>query len=270
MKSDCDTRLLQTRLVSALVPSEFNPRGIINEDTLTELVDSIREQGILQPLVCTDDGVVLIGHRRLAAAKLLGLQFVPVVIRKISSPVEGLLIGLTENIQRNDLTPIQEANAYLKLRCYSGMTQEEIAKQLGISLGRVQQRMAILELCPEAQELIERGLPLTGVPLLTRIKDTDKQLEVARIMVNRNLTISKLRMLVNRIEGLPSKGPSRKAQLVYLDTSRWQSIAGEFQIIGKLFDETCEECGMGSEQLVCNDCPLTSLASKISKLPQAH
>src|SRR5215468_12677192 len=103
-----------TRPIDSLSPNLLNPRGDVDSSGLGELAASIGAQGVLQPLLVTPGGVVVAGHRRLAAARLAGLQEVPVVIRDLD-PVQQQEIMLVENLQRRDLSAVEEARAYQRL-----------------------------------------------------------------------------------------------------------------------------------------------------------
>lgn len=145
-----------------LVPHPKNVRASLGD--LAELVASIRAVGLVQPLVVTplgDDGqhqrfLVMAGHRRLAAAKLVPVLHVPVVIRPELSEHHAVELMLVENLQRLQLNPIEEAQGYAALRAL-GRTQSQIAVQLGVNAARVSQRLSLLNLTPEEQQLVIEG-----------------------------------------------------------------------------------------------------------------
>jgi ParB family transcriptional regulator, chromosome partitioning protein len=145
-------------------PNPRQPRTSMADGELEELAASIREHGILQPLIVTraDSGYLLVaGERRWRAARLAGLQTVPVVL-KDATPQQLLEIALVENIQRQDLSPLEEAAAYRQLIDEHALTQEEVARRVGKSRSTVANTLRLLNLIPEAIEALERGLISEG------------------------------------------------------------------------------------------------------------
>ena len=140
-----------------LVPNPNQPRARFDEEALASLADSIREHGLLQPLL-----VILAGERRFRAARRAGLERVPVVIRERLDERAELEIALVENLQRRDLTPLEEARAYEHLRTQHGLSQAEIAERVGIDRSTVANSMRLLKLAPETQELVEAGTLSAG------------------------------------------------------------------------------------------------------------
>jgi ParB family chromosome partitioning protein len=149
-----------------LVPNPNQPRARFDEEALASLADSIREHGLLQPLLVTDAGadgfMILAGERRFRAARRAGLERVPVVIRERLDERAELEIALVENLQRRDLTPLEEARAYEHLRTQHGLSQAEIAERVGIDRSTVANSMRLLKLAPETQELVEAGTLSAG------------------------------------------------------------------------------------------------------------
>src|SRR5438132_10566410 len=125
----------ETRPIDCLRPNPLNPRGELHPAGLQELADSIRAQGVLQPLLVTPAGVVVAGHRRLAAARLAGLSDVPVVARDLDR-VQQQEIMLVENLQRQDLSPVEEARAYRRL-LDAGHTIAQLARRTGVPSARI-------------------------------------------------------------------------------------------------------------------------------------
>ncbi len=156
--------LAQTRAVievgvERLEPNPFQPRGEFREDSLTELAESIRAQGIVQPLVVRAVGEnyeIVIGERRWRAAQQLGLETVPCVVQEISNQ-EALELALIENLQREDLTCIEAARAYERLIEEFSLTQEELAERIGKSRPAVANTLRLLQLPEEIQLSIQKG-----------------------------------------------------------------------------------------------------------------
>ncbi|MFH1830666.1 MAG: ParB/RepB/Spo0J family partition protein [Pseudomonadota bacterium] len=144
----------------SIIPNRQQPRTVFDEEKIRELADSIREQGIIQPLIVSsisDDKYELIaGERRLRAARMLGLVMVPAVIKQVDE--EGMLaLSIIENIQREDLNPIEEARAYQELINQFGYTQEDVAKKVGKSRVAVTNGIRLLNLPQVVQEDVASG-----------------------------------------------------------------------------------------------------------------
>ena len=141
--------------IEEIVPNRFQPRQIFGEKELNELADSIKEHGIIQPLIVRplgDKYEIIAGERRYKAASIAGLYNVPVIVLE-KDDNESAELAIIENIQRKDLTPIEEAKSYQKL-LNRGLTQEEIAKKLGIAQPTVANKLRLLSLPDEVQEAL--------------------------------------------------------------------------------------------------------------------
>lgn len=200
--------------VSALEPGRFQPRQEIREESLTELADSIRQQGVLQPLVVrpiarpvTGPGQttheIVAGERRWRAAQIAGRTTVPVVVRNVDDQ-SALAIGLIENLQREDLNPIELANSLSRLVQEFELTHQQIADAVGRSRSSVSNFLRLLELHGGVRELLESGgidmgharalLPLAG----------DKQLEVAQKAAARGLSVRQVEQAVTALLAAPA------------------------------------------------------------------
>lgn len=151
--------------VAQLKPGQYQPRSLFDDEKLATLIDSIREKGIIQPLVVRDigEGVyeIIAGERRWRAAKTLNLSHVPVIIR-ICDDIEALELALIENIQRDDLNPLEEAEAYQKLMTQFGYTQEYVAKRIGKSRSYVANILRLNNLPGNIKGLILEGKMTAG------------------------------------------------------------------------------------------------------------
>ena len=147
--------------VDQLRPNPQQPRHRFDEEALEELAASIRVHGVLQPLLVSEDpprGYLLItGERRWRAARLAGLATVPAVIRERIEEEQQLELALVENLQRRDLTPLEESHAFDQLRVGLGLSQQEIADRVGMDRSTVANSLRLLKLPPEVQEMVERG-----------------------------------------------------------------------------------------------------------------
>lgn len=186
-EGDVDLSSVSEVPVSALKPNPQQPRKEFDETALRELADSIRQKGVLQPILAepSQDGTYLIvaGERRVRAARLAGLEKVPVLVRQFSTD-EKLEIALIENIQREDLNPIEEALAYRKLMEIAGLNQEQIASRVGKDRSTVANTLRLLKLTEEAQGALEKGAlsPGHARAILSLVNPADQQLLFKRIV----------------------------------------------------------------------------------------
>ncbi len=196
--------------IARLRPNPLNPRTELQTAGLEELAGSIRAQGVLQPLLVTPQGVVVAGHRRLAAARLVGLAQVPVLVRDLDR-VQQQEIILVENLQREALSPVEEARAYRQL-LDAGVTTAELARRVGITTARINARVLLLKLDEQVQWMFHRGdLPLTLAPILLRVADSGRQRQVATLAARRQLTVPELERIVERGAGALQTPPPKTA-----------------------------------------------------------
>ena len=168
-----------------LKPNPFQPRRTFNEESLQELAASIKEHGIIQPIIVEKNGdsyIIIAGERRTRAALLAGLERVPVVFREFESS-KKLEIALIENIQRENLNPIEEAKAYQEIMQLSGLNQEETAKRVGKSRPAVANAMRLLQLPDDMQTALEKGVLSAGHAraILSLINPADQRVLFTRI-----------------------------------------------------------------------------------------
>ena len=190
--------------LASIVPSPLQPRKNFAPDALQELVDSIRQHGIIQPLIVRRvDGrhELIAGERRWRAAQELGLAEVPVIVRT-ASDLEVLEISLIENLQRTDLNPIEEAQGYARLAEEFGMKQEEIAQKVGRSRAAVANAMRLLDLDPQIQTWVAQDLLSVGhAKVLLGVKAAEEQLRLAELVLKRNSSVPQTERLVSRYLG---------------------------------------------------------------------
>ncbi|MFZ1626988.1 MAG: ParB/RepB/Spo0J family partition protein [Candidatus Moraniibacteriota bacterium] len=188
-----DVPLTRVIPISDIVPNPHQPRLHFDETKLSELADSIREHGILQPLIVSPLGdgkyELIAGERRLQAAKQAGLATVPVVVREAGNQ-EKLELAIIENIQRHDLNPIEEAKAYLRLTDEFGLHQDEVAKKMGKSRPVVSNTMRLLILPVEIQRAIIEGKISEGhAKALLSIENPEKQRALFDLILKDELTV---------------------------------------------------------------------------------
>jgi ParB family chromosome partitioning protein len=187
--------------LAAIHPNPFQPRQHFAEAAIDELARSISEKGILQPLLVRpmNGGYELIaGERRFRAAQRIGLETVPVTVREASDG-EVLEIALIENIQRENLNPIEEAYAYRRLIEEFELTQDEIAQRVGKDRSTVANTLRLLQLPPEVQQEIERGALSAGhARALVGLNSDVARIELAREVLARRLTVRETEKLAKR------------------------------------------------------------------------
>lgn len=179
------------------------PRKAFDSDKIAELTESIKTHGIIQPLILrkSEDGLYIIvaGERRWRAAKLAGLKEVPAIVMDLSEK-EVLEISLIENIQRQDLNPIEEALAYKKLLSEFKLTQEDLSKRIGKSRTAITNTMRLMNLDNRVQQYIIEGIISEGHGrALLGIKDEEIQYELSQKVIDENLSVRELERLVKKI-----------------------------------------------------------------------
>ncbi len=202
---------------------QFNPlqpRGVIMPESLTDLVDSIREQGILEPLVVakTPAGYQLIaGERRLRAAKILGIQKVPVVV-KITTPQGILEMSIVENVQREDLNPIERALAYKRLIDEFDLSTTEVAKRVGKSVPVISNTIRLLSLPDAIKDALVAGVISEGhVRPLISLGDTALMLAIFKRILKENSTVRQTEELAREAKSeVEKKEPRTQKTKIYI------------------------------------------------------
>jgi len=212
--------------LASVVPSTLQPRKDFGREALQELIDSIRQHGIIQPLIVrpatagpSAGGQVgarfelIAGERRWRAAQEIGLATVPAIVRT-ASDLEVLELSLIENLQRADLNPIEEAQGYARLTNEFGMRQEDIALKVGRSRAAVANAVRLLDLHPQVQVWLAQNLLSVGhAKVLLALKAPEEQLLAAETVLRRNATVRSTERLVARQLGIGrSRRRSRRAQ----------------------------------------------------------
>jgi ParB family chromosome partitioning protein len=207
--------------VDELRPGRYQPRLQLREDSLAELAESIREQGVLQPLIVRAlhaDGTaprtyeIVAGERRWRAARLAGLAAVPVIVRELTDQA-ALAVALIENLQREDLNPIDQAQSMARLVEEFGMTHEEIAKALGRSRAGVTNFLRLLELADGVKDAIVAGTLDMGHARALLPLDSQRQVRLARKIVRLGWSARKVEQTVKALLEAPSSGSPRKSPI---------------------------------------------------------
>jgi ParB family chromosome partitioning protein len=190
--------------VAEIRPNPRQPRRFFDDARIAALAESIRQQGVLQPLVVrqVEHGYeLIIGERRFRAAQRAGLDRVPVVVKEVSD-AESLEMALVENIQREDLTPIEEALAYRQLMEEFHLTQEEVAGRVGKSRPVVTNLLRVLNLPDSIKDEVDRGnLSVGHARALLALETPDQQIEMANKIMRQGLSVRETEMLIARTQG---------------------------------------------------------------------
>jgi len=220
--------------VGEIHPNANQPRRQFNADDLNELAQSIKQHGVLQPLLVAekpDGGYELVaGERRWRAAQLSGLPSVPVMVKKLADQ-QKLEVALIENIQRQDLNPIEEAFAYRRLLDEFGLTQQAVAEKVGKSRPAIANAVRLLELPDEVQTALIQGKINTGqARALLSIAEKDEQLKILSSMLGERITVREL----EREAAKRSKTPRRRdPNLLYLEDNLRQFLGAKVAISSK-------------------------------------
>lgn len=209
--------------INDVEPNKNQPRRTFNEDSLIELSESIKQHGIVQPLVVAkqkDYYEIIAGERRWRAAKIAGLKEVPVIIKDYS-PQEIMEVALIENIQREDLNPIEEAKAYKNLIDEYNLKQDQVAEKVSKSRTAVTNALRLLKLDDRVQEmLINENISSGHARALLGLDDAEKQYNIAMQIFDEKLSVRETEKLVkqiNRPEQLPKPKKELKNDFVYRD-----------------------------------------------------
>lgn len=201
--------------IQQIIPNPSQPRNDISDEKLEELSNSIREHGILQPLILTKDAdqntyVLIAGERRLRAAKLAGLESVPAIVRKASDQ-ERLELALIENIQREDLTALEAADAYQQLNDEFGLSHDQIALRVGKSRTAVTNTIRLLKLPVVVREALAAGKISEGHGRALLALNSEKaQLAALHTIITQDLNVRKTEELIRKLSGEKPSKPASK------------------------------------------------------------
>lgn len=209
--------------ITLVEPNRKQPRKNFNEDSLQELSDSIKQVGLIQPILVQDRKdhyEIIAGERRWRAAKMAGLKEVPVIIRDYSEQ-EIMEISLIENIQREDLNPIEEAQAYKRLLEEFHLKQDEVAERVSKSRTAVTNSMRLLKLGEKVQQMVIDEMISTGhARALLAVEDQEEQYELAQKIFDEKLSVREVEKLVKNLhkpEKEKKKPENQTMQAIYQD-----------------------------------------------------
>ncbi len=230
--------------VELLQRGRYQPRDDMRPDTLAELAESIRKQGIIQPILVrpiSGGGTgaeqryeIIAGERRWRAAQQAGLMAVPAVIRDVPDEA-AIAMALIENIQREDLNPLEEARAFERLISEFKLTHQQVAEAVGRSRAAVSNLLRLLELAPEVAEMVERReLDMGHARALLGLEHRRKQVELAALIVKKSLSVRETEVLVRRMAAPPGSASTPAAKydpnVSRLETELAEKLGAKVQI----------------------------------------
>ena len=212
--------------VSKLIVNPFQPRKIFNEEALKELAESIKEHGIIQPIVVRKKEKkyeIIAGERRFRAAKLAGLKEVPAIVKEMTEQ-QMMEVAILENLQREDLTPIEEAEAYSSLIENLNFTQEALAKRLGKSRPHIANHIRLLQLPEDVRKLMNEGVLSMGHGrALLGLKNKGRIAEIAQKVIAQSLNVRQLESLVHQLnEGVSHETKEKVKKDVFVQATESQ------------------------------------------------
>ena len=226
--------------LSKVEPNREQPRKNFDEDSLQELAESLKQFGMLQPILVQNRGdyyEIIAGERRWRAAKIAGLKEVPVIVKKYTDQ-EIVEISLIENIQREDLNPIEEAQAYKRLLTEFHLKQDEVAERVSKSRTAVTNSMRLLKLCDEVQKMVVDDMISTGhARALISIEDPEEQYLIAQKIFDEKLSVREVEKLVKDLHKPPKppKEENKTLQAIYQEISERlkQSLSTKVSVSAK-------------------------------------
>jgi len=212
--------------VSKLIVNPFQPRKIFNEEALQELAESIKEHGIIQPIVVRKKEKkyeIIAGERRFRATKLAGLKEIPAIVKEMTEQ-QMMEVAILENLQREDLTPIEEAEAYSSLIENLNFTQDMLAKRLGKSRPHIANHIRLLQLPEDVRKLMNEGVLSMGHGrALLGLKNKGRIAEIAQKVIAQSLNVRQLESLVHQLnEGVSHETKEKVKKDVFVQATESQ------------------------------------------------
>lgn len=220
--------------LDVIQPNPLQPRQQFHAEAIAELAASIREQGLLQPIVVrkTKTGYeVVVGERRVRAARLAGLEQIPAVIRDALEDAQMLSLALVENIQREDLDPIEEARAFKELMSRASMTQQKIAHTVGKSREAIANALRLLKLPLDIQRMVAEGQLSAGhARALLSVGKTVRQKALAQAVVSRGLSVRDLERLASEPKRQRGKQRTKDPDVAALELRLEDTVAAKVRL----------------------------------------
>ncbi|MCS7164378.1 MAG: ParB/RepB/Spo0J family partition protein [Thermodesulfovibrio sp.] len=236
-KTEKESSLIEVE-IERIIPGFTQPRTGFDEKALKELAQSIKEKGIIQPIVLSrvGDGTfrIIAGERRWRAAKLAGVEKIPAIIKDVS-PLEAVEIALIENIQREDLDPVETASAFERLIKEFNITQEELSQRVGKDRATIANYLRILKLPEDIKLWLKEGLLTMGhAKALLSIEDSNKQKEIAQTVIKQGLSVRQTEELVKKLSKSPLKKKKDKIpEIADLEDKLTSELGAKVKIIHK-------------------------------------
>ncbi len=223
--------------ITKINPNEYQPRRIFKDETIKELASSIKEKGLLQPVIVRrwDDGSfrLIAGERRLRAARIAGLEKIPALVKDVA-PREALELALIENIQREELNPLETAEAFQRLIKEFHITQEDLSKRVGKDRATISNYMRLLRLPPEVKAYVADGsLSLGHAKALLQVEGTNTQIDAAKAIIKRGLSVRETERFATEKTRPRKKHPHRDPQIASLENQLIQSLGTKVRLIHK-------------------------------------
>ncbi|MCX7914387.1 MAG: ParB/RepB/Spo0J family partition protein [Thermodesulfovibrionales bacterium] len=225
--------------IDKIIPLESQPRKVFKDETIQELSISIKETGVLQPIIVTrfdssDSYRLVAGERRLRAAKLAGLSTIPAIVKEVS-PQKALEIALIENIQREDLNPLETAEALERLNREFNLSHEEISKKVGKDRTTVTNYLRILKLPEKVKSLIDGDkITLGHAKALLTVPDDTKKVEVAKKILRYSLSVRATEALCKRLlDKKTLKEPLHSPEIEEIEVKLTHALGMEVKIYHK-------------------------------------
>ncbi len=201
--------------IDKIIPNEYQPRRIFNDNALNDLVASIKEKGVIQPIIVRKDSnssyQLIAGERRWRASQMAGLTSIPVIVKDVA-PVEALELALIENIQREDLNPLETAEAFQRLLSDFSLTHEDLSKKVGKDRATVTNYLRILKLTSDVKQwLAEGSLTIGHAKALLQVENSRNQVLIARKVINKGLSVRETEALCRQETSSSSSQPKPKA-----------------------------------------------------------
>lgn len=210
--------------IDLIVPGKFQPRKIFNDNTLQELSDSIEKNGVLQPLIVrpfdNEKYEIIAGERRWRAAKLVGLNEIPVIIRKVDDE-SALAFAILENLQRDNLNPIEESYAFKRLIEEFSLTHEDISQKVGKSRVYITNSIRLLKLPEEIQDALSKGVMQVGHAKAIASLEEEKLHEAFKQVITRDLSVRETETLVKKLHS-PQKSKETIRYINSQDLKQWE------------------------------------------------
>jgi len=239
-KKKIDTNSVFELDLNSIVPNEYQPRRIFNDKALNDLVASIKEKGVIQPVIVrkTAGNVyqLIAGERRWRSAKLAGLDRIPVIV-KDAAPVEALELALIENIQREDLNPLETAEAFHRLIKDFNLTHDDLSRKVGKDRATVTNYIRILKLPANIRKWIAEGsLSIGHAKALLQVDDQRLQIEIATKIIHKGLSVREAEAMCKKGstgKNRSSKKTAKDPQIASLEEKMMHSLGTKVRLIHK-------------------------------------